>query len=69
MMTGLLKVDLSEIPADYGNACLIVKSATHKLSGKFMADITEQTAAVYSADAPHVELVKETAPGTEVNGV
>lgn len=59
MMTGMLKVDLSEVPADYGSAYLIVKSAAHKLSGKFKADITAQTAAVYSGDAPHVELVKD----------
>lgn len=67
MMTGMLKVDLSEVPADYGSAYLIVKSAAHKLSGKFMADITEQTKATYSAEAPHVELVKDTDPGTEAN--
>lgn len=59
MMTGMLKVDLSEVPADYGSAYLVVKSAAHKLSGKFKADITAQTAAVYSGDAPHVELVKD----------
>ena len=66
MMTGMLKVDLSEIPATYASAYLIVKSAAHPLSGAYKADITKQTAAVYSADAGDVELVKNTdvTPGT-----
>ena len=60
MMTGLLKVDLSEIPADFASSYLIVTSANHRLSGAFKADITNQTDAEYSGDAGDVELVKNT---------
>ena len=71
MMTGMLKVDLSEIPFDYATAgkpaYLIVKSAAHKLSGKFKADITKQTDAEYSGDAGDVELVKNTDLGSETD--
>ena len=57
MMTGLLKVDLREIPAEkYASGSLVVKSATHQLSGSFKADITEATAAEFSGDAGDVVL-------------
>lgn len=69
MMTSLLKVDLSSIPAGYETtkpAYLMVTSKKHKLNGRFKADITKQTDAEYSGEVGDVELVKDGDPtGTE----
>ena len=69
MMTSLLKVDLSSIPAGYETtkpAYLLVTSKKHKLNGRFKADITKQTDAEYSGEVGDVELVKDGDPtGTE----
>ena len=69
MMTAMLKVDLSEIPAElsqnvapFAPAYIKIASKAHKLSGAFMADITDQTVAEYSGDVADVELVANGAP-------